>query len=271
MPSPIDELRSAAEVAARRGGEILRRRFEEARTIDLKGQIDLVTDADHAAERVILEFVRAEFPEHRIVAEEIGQVAPTSPPEEIADSGLCWYVDPLDGTTNYAHRVPHFCVSVAVWDEKGPLAGAIYQPLLDDLYSAGRGAGGTCNGEPLRVSNQPGLAQALIATGFPYDIWAKPEAPLKLFSAVLGQARGVRRFGAAALDLAYVACGRFDGYFELGLYPWDVAAGILLVQEAGGLVSNLRGGEAKVGDRQIIAANPPVHHDLVQLLAPFAP
>jgi len=270
MPSPIDELRSAAELAARRGGEVLRRRFEESRTIDLKGQIDLVTDADHAAERVILEFVGAEFPEHRIVAEETGQVAPTSP-QAAAGSGPCWYIDPLDGTTNYAHRVPHFCVSVAVWDEQGPLAGAIYQPLLDDLYSAGRGAGATCNGEPLRVSTQPGLAQALIATGFAYDIWAKPEAPLRLFSAVLGQARGVRRFGAAALDLAYVACGRFDGYFELGLYPWDVAAGVLLVQEAGGLVSNLRGSQAKVGDRQIIAANPAVHNELIRLLAPLAP
>jgi myo-inositol-1(or 4)-monophosphatase len=271
MASQIDELRSAAEIAARRGGEVLRRRFEEARTIDLKGQIDLVTDADHAAERAILEFVRAEFPAHRVIAEEIGQVAPASPPEEGPNSGLCWYIDPLDGTTNYAHRVPHFCVSVAVWDGEGPLAGAIYQPLLDDLYSAGRGVGATCNGELLGVSHQPSLSQALIATGFPYDIWTKPEDPLRLFAAVLGKARGVRRFGAAALDLAYVARGRFDGYFELGLHPWDVAAGILLVQESGGQVSDLRGGGPRVGDRQIIAANPPVHRDLVQLLAPLAP
>jgi len=263
MASPIEELRSAAEVAARRGGEVLRRRFEEARTIDLKGQIDLVTDADHAAERAILEFVRAEFPEHGVVAEETAA-------HEISGPGTRWYVDPLDGTTNYAHRVPHFCVSVAVWNEEGPLAAAVYHPLLDDLYSAGRGVGATCNGETLRVSAQPRLAEGLIATGFPYDIWSRPDAPLKLFSAVLGKARGVRRFGAAALDLAYVACGRFDGYFELGLYPWDVAAGILLVQEAGGLVSDLRGGTAKVGDRQIIAANPPVHRELVQLLAPLS-
>ncbi len=261
MASLIDELRSAAEIAARRGGEVLRRRFEESRTIDLKGQIDLVTDADRAAEHAILELLRAEFPDHGMVAEETAA-------QEVLASGPCWYVDPLDGTTNYAHRVPHFCVSVAVWDEAGPMAAAVYQPLLDDLYSAGRGAGATCNGESMRVSTQPRLAEALIATGFPYDIWSKPDAPLKLFSAVLGKARGVRRFGAAALDLAYVACGRFDGYFELGLYPWDVAAGVLLVQEAGGLVSNLRGSAAKVGDRQIIAANPPVHAELVELLSP---
>jgi myo-inositol-1(or 4)-monophosphatase len=261
MPSPIDELRSAAEFAARRGGEVLRRRFDEARTIDLKGQIDLVTDADRAAEHAILEFVRAEFPGHGVVAEETSA-------GEVSGSGPRWYVDPLDGTTNYAHRVPHFCVSVAVWDEDGPLAGVVYQPLLDDLYSAGRGSGATCNGEPLRVSRQPDLAQALVATGFPYDVWSRPEAPLRSFAAVLGKARGVRRFGAAALDLAYVACGRFDGYFELGLHPWDVAAGILLVQEAGGLVSDFHGGVSRVGDRQIIAANLAVHRELVLLLNP---
>jgi myo-inositol-1(or 4)-monophosphatase len=262
MPTPIDELRAAAEFAARRGGEVLRRRFEEARTIDLKGQIDLVTDADQAAERAILEFVRAEFPEHGIVAEE-------SAAQEVTGSGPRWYIDPLDGTTNYAHRVPHFCVSVAVWDQQGPLAAAVYQPLLDDLYAAGRGTGATCNGEIVRVSAQPGLAQALVGTGFPYDIWTKPEAPLKLFATVLPKARGLRRFGAAALDLAYVACGRFDGYFELGLFPWDVAAGILLVQEAGGRVTDLRGNAPQVGDRQIIAANQPVHAELLALLRPL--
>jgi myo-inositol-1(or 4)-monophosphatase len=259
MSSPIHELRSAAEFAARRGGEVLRRRFDESRTVDLKGQIDLVTDADRAAERAILEFVRAEFPGHGVVAEETSS-------EEVSGSGPRWYIDPLDGTTNYAHRVPHFCVSVAVWDEGSPLVGVVYQPLLDDLYSAGRGSGVTCNGEPIRVSEQPDLARALVATGFPYDVWNRPDGPLRSFSAVLGKARGVRRFGAAALDLAYVACGRFDGYFELGLYPWDVAAGILLVQEAGGMVSDFHGGVAKVGDRQIIAANPTVHRELVQLL-----
>jgi myo-inositol-1(or 4)-monophosphatase len=262
MPPPIDELRAAAEFAARRGGEVLRRRFDESRTIDLKGQIDLVTDADRAAEHAILEFVRAEFPEHGVVAEETSS-------DEVSGSGPRWYIDPLDGTTNYAHRVPHFCVSVAIWDQEGPLAGVVYQPLLDDLYCAGRGSGTTCNGEPIRVSRQPDLAQALVATGFPYDVWSNPDAPLKSFSAVLGKARGVRRFGAAALDLAYVACGRFDGYFELGLYPWDVAAGILLVQEAGGLVTDFHGDAPKVGDRQIIAANQDVHRELVELLRPI--
>jgi myo-inositol-1(or 4)-monophosphatase len=261
--SGIGELRAAAEFAARRGGEILRRRFEETRTVDLKGQIDLVTDADRAAEQAILEFLRSEFPDHGIVAEETAA-------KEVTGDGARWYIDPLDGTTNYTHRVPHFCASVAVWDESGPLAGAVYQPLLDDLYAAGRGLGATCNGEPLRVSAPAPLGQALIGTGFPYDIWTKPAVPLRLFSAVLGKARGVRRFGAAALDLAYVAAGRFDGYFELGLYPWDVAAGILLVQEAGGQVSNFLGGPPEVGARQIVAANPQVHQELLALIGPLA-
>ncbi len=264
MDSTIAELRDAAERAARRGGEVLRRRFEETRTIDMKGQIDLVTDADHAAERAILELVRGEFPNHAVVAEETAA-------QDVSGSGPRWYIDPLDGgTTNYAHRVPHFCTSVAIWDEEGPLAAAAsINPLLDDLYSAGRGAGATVDGEPLRVSNQPRLAEGLIGTGFPYDVWSKPEAPLRLFSAILGKARGVRRFGAAALDLAYVARGRFDGYFELGLHPWDVAAGILLVQEAGGVVTNLQGHAPRVGDRQIIAANVPVHQEMLSLLGPL--
>jgi myo-inositol-1(or 4)-monophosphatase len=180
--------------------------------------------------------------------------------------GPRWYIDPLDGTTNYAHGVPHFCVSVAVWLDDQPLAGAVYHPLLDDLYSAGYQAGAELNGEKIGVSRCASLGEALVATGFPYDIWAKPEAPLRLFAAALGKARGLRRFGAAALDLAYVAAGRFDGYFELGLFPWDVAAGILLVQEAGGLVTNFSGKPPQLDDRQILATNRRIHAELRTVL-----
>lgn len=256
----LAEVRRAAEEAARRGGEVLRQRFLGPRVVALKGAINLVTDADRAAEEAVLGFLRAEFANHRIIAEETSAA-------EAPGVGPRWYVDPLDGTTNYAHGVPHFCVSVAVWMEDQPLAGAVYQPLLDELYSASRGAGTTVNGEHLSVSRCANLGEALVGTGFPYDVWTKPEAPLRLFSAALGKARGLRRFGAAALDLAYVAAGRFDGYFELGLFPWDVAAGTLLVQEAGGRVTKLDGGPTELHDRQILATNGRIHGELQQALA----
>lgn len=260
----IRELRAVAATAARRGGEVLRERFHRQRTVTLKGQIDLVTDADRASEDAVLTFLRGAYPTHHLIAEE------SAAPETLG-SGPRWYVDPLDGTTNYAHGVPHFCVSVAVWDEGVPLAGAVYHPLLDDLYSAGRGQGATINEEPLRVSTRAPLGQALVGTGFPYDIWDKPDLPLRLFTAALGQARGLRRLGAAALDLAYVAQGRFEAYYELGLFAWDVAAGILLVQEAGGLVSDFHGQAAKPDGRQILAGNPAVHGELLALLDPLTP
>ena len=143
----------------------------------------------------------------------------------------------------------------------------MYQPLLDDLYAAGHHAGAELNGEKIGVSRCGVLGEALVATGFPYDIWTKPEAPVRLFTTALGKARGLRRFGAAALDLAYVAAGRFDGYFELGLFPWDVAAGILLVQEAGGSVSDLEGNPPELDDRQILATNRRIHHELRTVLS----
>jgi myo-inositol-1(or 4)-monophosphatase len=254
------ELRAAAEAAARRGGEVLRTRFGQARTVTFKGQIDLVTDADHASQDAVLSFVRGEFPEDDVVAEEgsSGQ----------RRGGRLWFVDPLDGTTNYAHGVPHFCVSVGVVDEQGALAGAVYQPLLDDMYAAARGQGATLNGEKIRVSQRRPLSQSLLATGFPYDVWTKPEAPLRLFSLALKKGRGIRRFGAAALDLAYVASGRFDAYFELGLFPWDVVAGSLLVQEAGGAVSDLRGKPLDFAGKEILSSNGLLHPELVALFDP---
>jgi myo-inositol-1(or 4)-monophosphatase len=251
------ELRAAAEHAARRGGEIVRSRFHETRTVDFKGRIDLVTDADRAAEEAILTYVRREFPRDDIVAEE----SQTSP----GNAEHRWYIDPLDGTTNYAHGVPHFCVSVGIVDAAGPVAGAVYHPLLDEMYSASRGGGATLNGEGIGVSTRAPVSQSLLATGFPYDVWTRPEPPVRLFTLALGRARGVRRFGAAALDLAYVACGRFDGYFELGLFPWDVAAGALLVREAGGVVSDLVGGPLDLAGRQILASNGLLHRELTSL------
>jgi myo-inositol-1(or 4)-monophosphatase len=254
-----EELRLAAEAAARRGGEVVRSRFHQTRTVSFKGRIDLVTDADRAAEEAILGFVRAEFPTHDIVAEESQATA--------AGAEHRWYIDPLDGTTNYAHGVPHFCVSVAVTDREGVVAGAVYQPLLKEMYSASLDAGAALNGERIAVSTRAPLSQSLVATGFPYDVWTRPEPPVRLFTLALGKARGVRRFGAAALDLAYVACGRFDAYFELGLFPWDVAAGSLIVREAGGRVTQIGGRPLDLGGREILASNGLLHQELTELFA----
>jgi myo-inositol-1(or 4)-monophosphatase len=255
-----EELRRAAEDAARRGGEVVRSRFHQTRTVSFKGRIDLVTDADRAAEEAILGFLRGEFPSHDIVAEESQAAA--------AGTEYRWYVDPLDGTTNYAHGVPHFCVSVAVTNREGVVGGAVYQPLLDEMYSAASGAGATLNGERIAVSSRAPLSQSLVATGFPYDVWTRPDPPVRLFTLALGKARGVRRFGAAALDLAYVACGRFDAYFELGLFPWDVAAGSLIVTEARGRVGSIGGGPLDLAGREILASNGLLHAELTALFAP---
>jgi len=234
----VSELLEAAVEVARRAGAVLREKLDQARTVSLKGgrRTDLVTDADQASEAVVLEELARRFPGHAVLAEERGAVG---------KGDFLWFVDPLDGTTNYAHGVPHFSVTLAV---EGPvdggaalLAGVVYDPMRDELFAAARGEGATLNGHPIHVSQAPTLDGALLCTGFPYDLHLRPEAPLGLFMRLIKRAQGMRRFGSAALDLAYVACGRFDGYFEFGLKPWDTAAGALLIAEAGGAVSRIDG------------------------------
>ncbi|WP_338868433.1 inositol monophosphatase family protein [Myxococcus stipitatus] len=241
-------LRRTAEEGARLAGRILADRFLGERIIELKGGIDLVTDADRASEEALLAFIRERHPTHAILAEESGATAGTD--------GLRWLVDPLDGTTNYAHRVPHFCVSVAVEGPDGVLAGAVYDPMLDELFSAARGEGATLNGRTLRASNVAALNQALLCTGFPYDVRERPEGPVGLFTRFVLRAQGMRRTGSAAMDLAYVATGRFDGFFEFGLKPWDIAAGSLLVEEAGGVIRHVTGAPFNVMRGDVIASAP---------------
>ncbi|HTP52184.1 MAG TPA: inositol monophosphatase family protein [Anaeromyxobacteraceae bacterium] len=257
--SEIGDLMEAVEEAARRGGAVLRDRFDKPRTIDYKGGIDLVTDADRASEEALLRFISERFPGSAVLAEESGSTG--------GEGGLRWYVDPLDGTTNYAHGVPHFAVNVALADGSGLAAGATLDPLRNELYLAGRGQGAFLSGKPIRVSEAAELRHALLCTGFPYDIHQDPEPVLSLFRAYLGRARAVRRFGAAALDLAYVAAGRFDGFWEAKLKPWDVAPGILLVTEAGGRVADFAGGAEMLFGGTICAANPLLQPLLLQVLA----
>ena len=212
------ELREVCAEAARRGGAVLRERFGHTRTIEYKGGIDLVTDADRASEAAVLELLRARFPGAAVLAEESG----ASGGER---DGLRFVVDPLDGTTNYAHGLPHFAVNVAVEDGRGLAAAATYDPLRDELFLSARGEGATLNGVPLRVSATVDLRRSLLVTGFPYDIHEDDELPLRLFGGFLARARAIRRLGSAALDLAYIACGRFDGFWEMKLKPWDARGG----------------------------------------------
>jgi myo-inositol-1(or 4)-monophosphatase len=258
--SEIGELMEAVAEAARRGGEVLRARWGTLRTIDYKGGIDLVTDADRASEAELLSFIAERFPGSSVLAEESGASGP-------AQAELRWFVDPLDGTTNYAHGVPHFAVNVAVADRAGLAAGATLDPLRGELYVAGRGNGAWLGDARLHVSDTTELRQALLGTGFPYDIHADPEPILRLFRAYLGRARAVRRFGAAALDLAWVASGRFDGFWEAKLKPWDVAPGILLVREAGGRVADFTGGDDFLYGGTICAANSVLQGALLEVLA----
>lgn len=250
-PSPTALLQTAVD-AARRAGEVLKARFHTQRTIDFKGKgrHNMVTDADKASEAVLLEYLRQQWPGHGIVAEESGTQG--------EQTGLRWHVDPLDGTTNYAHQVPHFSVSIAAVDGAGPLAGVVFDPLRDELYAASRGGGASLNGQRIGVSSTANLDTALLCTGFPYDVHQKPLAPLGLFNRLVKRAQGIRRMGSAALDLAYVACGRYDGYFEFGLKSWDTAAGALLVREAGGVMTRIDGQPYQVRSGDILCATPAI-------------
>ncbi len=256
----VEELLEACAEAARRGGAVLRDRWGKARTIELKGGIDLVTDADRASEAALLEFLRGRFPGAGVLAEESGASGAGA-------DGLRFYVDPLDGTTNYAHGVPHFAVNVAVSDARGLAAGATYDPLRGELFTGARGMGAFLGEERLEHSAREVLGGSLLVTGFPYDVHERYEYPLALFGAFLRRARAVRRLGSAALDLAYVAAGRFDGFWELGLKPWDVAAGILVAREAGASVTDMRGGAGMLESGEIVAAAPALLAPMLELIA----
>jgi myo-inositol-1(or 4)-monophosphatase len=258
--SEVRELAQACAEAARRGGLVLRQRFGGRRTIDYKGGIDLVTDADRASEEALLAFLAERHPGAAVLAEESGE-------RGAAGSALRFVVDPLDGTTNYAHGLPHFAVNVAALDGRGIAAGATWDPIRDEMFLAARGEGASCNGDPIHVSETPELVRALLCTGFPYDVHQNHEMPLRIFGEYMKRARAIRRFGSAALDLAYVACGRFDGFWEMRLKPWDLAPGILLVREAGGRVNDFDGGEEMLARGDICAANLDLQPRLLQVLA----
>lgn len=250
--------------AALAAGAVLRDFFDRPFRVSHKGAIDLVTEADVAAETVILSALREAYPADALLAEESANQYQGAP------MGRAWVVDPLDGTTNFAHHFPWFAVSIAAVEGAASRVGVIYAPLLDELFCAIEGAGAWRNGRRLKVSAAATLQESLLATGFPYAIREKSHEVLAAVAALLPEAQGLRRAGAAALDLAYVAAGRLDGFWEINLKPWDTAAGILLLAEAGGAVSTYAGTPYTPYIPELVATNGRIHQAMVERLAPFA-
>jgi myo-inositol-1(or 4)-monophosphatase len=249
-----------ARAAALDAGNFIRRAAATSRVVELKSAVDLVTQVDRTAESMILERIARAFPDHTFVAEE-------SAPAATAGSKPCWYVDPLDGTTNFVHGVPHCAVSIAMSEPpSGAMAAIVYDPFKDELFAARRGEGATLNGRHISVSSARTLEQSLFVTGFPYDRRLHAGFYLRYFEAFLLHCRDLRRFGSAALDLSYVACGRFDGFWEWGLKPWDTAAGELILEEAGGRVTDFDGGRHDPWIPRILATNGATHEEAIALL-----
>lgn len=254
----LDQVMRVAVRAAYRSGEILRSRWGQVRSIAKKGPIDLVTDADLASEETLIATIEASYPEHTIIAEESG-----------ARDGLtdgCWLVDPLDGTVNYAHQIPFFAVSIAFALGSELKVGVVLNPLSGELFSAQAGKGACLNGAPIRVCPETRISESLLATGFPYDRTHGFELLAERFLRCLKAARGIRRFGSAALDLCFVACGRFSGYWEDQLQPWDTAAGVLMVREAGGTATDFSNRSIGADGREILATNGRIHPEMLKLI-----
>jgi myo-inositol-1(or 4)-monophosphatase len=248
---------------ARDAGSLLAERFGRALRVINKSELDLVTESDLASERLIIDRIKTYHPRHAILAEESGASSPATPE---AHGEWRWIVDPLDGTTNYAHGYPCFCVSIGLEHDGRMEVGVIYDPMRDEMFTAERGQGAALNGRRISVSPTPDLTGALLCTGFPYDVRERSEFA-RHFANFIMNAQAVRRDGAAALDLAYVACGRFDGFWEEGLKPWDVAAGSLMVEEAGGRVSNYEGGPLSIYAPPILASNGLIHEQMMRVLS----
>jgi len=256
---------SIAVRAARRAGSIINRAALDSGGLQIRSKQanDFVTEVDRAAEAAIIEAVQKSYPEHAILGEESGAIGPES---GSAKQEYRWIIDPLDGTTNFIHGFPQYCVSIGV-EHHGALAhGVVYDPARNELFTASKGRGAFLNDRRIRVSKCLKLQDGLIGTGFPFKEMARADLYLKQLRNLMEKSSGVRRAGSAALDLAYVACGRLDGFWELGLSPWDMAAGVLLIQEAGGLVGDLEGDQGFMESGDVCAATPKIFSPLLQEL-----
>jgi len=246
------------ERLARQAGDILRAGYQKEHQVDYKGVIDLVTEVDRQSEDYLLDEIRNKFPDHHILSEESGGTH---------SDGHQWYIDPLDGTVNYAHHIPIFSVSIAYASNGTMSLAAVYDPMREEMFTAERGVGAHLNGHPLHVSTAVELQKSLLVTGFPYDAWDSEFDNFANFVKFAKISQGVRRLGSAALDLCYVAAGRFDGFWELSLKPWDVAAGGLICEEAGGRVTNVYGEADYISSPQsILATTPGIHARMLEEL-----
>ena len=250
--------------AVRRAGEVQRQAFGGEFAIRKKGAIDLVTEVDVAIEREFRAHIAKAWPDHEVLGEEFGATAGAD-----GRTRPCWIFDPIDGTTNFAHGLPIFCASLALEIDGVVQVGAVYDPMRDELYTAERGQGAWMNGQRLAVSSTETLGDSLLVTGFPYSVQKDGEAILGLFARFIAEARAVRRLGSAALDVCYVAAGRMDGFWEEGLGAWDIAAAALLVEEAGGRISDLEGGTFNARAGQLVASNGRLHAAMLDTIARF--
>ena len=260
VPQPL--LLATAVEAVMRAGEVQMAHFGREFRVDKKGVIDLVTEIDIEIERGFRAMIAERFPDHEVLGEEFGAGDSTG-----RVPSHCWVFDPIDGTTNYAHGLPIFCSSLAFEVDGQPVVAAIYDPTRRELFTAERGQGAWLNGAPLRVSSAESLIDSLLVTGFHYDVQKDPGEVIELFAAFISRSRAVRRLGSAALDLCYVAAGRFDGFWERKLQPWDVAAGALIVAEAGGQVTAMSGGAYGSREGSVLASNGLIHAQMLETIA----
>jgi len=254
----MNNFKECAIEIAREAGIFLKDKLNSAHTINYKGDINLVTEVDKISEEMITSKIKALFPDHDILAEEFTDIN--------SGSDFRWIIDPLDGTTNYIHGFPFFCVSLALERLNTMVVGIVYDPILDEMFVAEKGKGAFLNEIEIHVSNTNSIIKSLLATGFPYDIQKDNDNNLNYFNEMILKAQAIRRAGSASLDLAYVAAGRFDGFWELKLNPWDIAAGWLLVEEAGGLVTDIGGRDYYLESSSILASNGRIHKEMIDVL-----
>jgi myo-inositol-1(or 4)-monophosphatase len=255
----VSKAKKAAFNAALEAGKYIKERLGNIKCIDYKGAFNIVTDVDKASEAMILEILKSDFPDDSYLAEEGGG-------HEAKKSDRRWYVDPLDGTTNFTHSYPFFCVSIGLEEAGKMILGVVYNPIANELFYAERGQGAFLNDEPIRVSAIAELGHSLLATGFPPDTGNAPHNNMLPFTTLTTLSHGVRRDGSAALDLCFVACGRLEGFWELKLAPWDIAAGSLIVEEAGGRVSDLVNGPLDMPTGHILATNKLIHDEVIGVM-----